>query len=128
LIGDAISTQIFSFAKPEVSSIYRSREQASSLIIGILLFLWIGPAEEVFWRGFIQHRLSKRFGEIRGYLVSSLIYAGVHIWAFNLMLFLAALICGLFWGALFKRYRSVWPGLISHALWDVAIFVLFPVL
>src|SRR3990172_765121 len=125
LIGDAISTQIFSFAKPEVSSIYRSREQASSLIIGILLFLWIGPAEEVFWRGFVQQRLSKRFGEIRGYLVSSLIYAGVHIWAFNLMLFLAALICGLFWGALFKRYRSVWPGLISHAVWDAAIFVLF---
>ncbi len=127
LIGDAVSTQIFSFAKPEVSSIYRSREQASSLIIGILLFLWIGPAEEVFWRGFIQHRLSKRLGEIRGYLVSSLIYAGVHIWAFNLMLFLAALICGLFWGALFKRYRSVWPGLISHAIWDVAIFVLLPI-
>ena len=127
LIGDAISTQIFSFAKPEVSSIYRSREQASSLIIGILLFLWIGPAEEVFWRGFVQHGLSKRFGEIRGYLVSSLIYAGVHIWAFNLILFLAALICGLFWGALFKRYRSVWPGLISHAVWDVAIFVLFPI-
>jgi membrane protease YdiL (CAAX protease family) len=127
LIGDAISTQIFSFAKPEVSSIYRSREQASSLIIGILLFLWIGPAEEVFWRGFVQQRFSKRFGEVRGYLVSSLLYAGVHIWAFNLMLFLAALICGLFWGALFKRYRSVWPGLISHAIWDVAIFILFPI-
>jgi membrane protease YdiL (CAAX protease family) len=44
------------------------------------------------------------------------------------MLFLAALICGLFWGALFKRYRSVWPVLISHALWDVAIFLLFPIL
>ena len=127
LIGDAISAQIFSFAKLEVSSMYRSREQASSLIIGILLFLWIGPAEEVFWRAFVQHRLSKRFGEIRGYLFSSLIYAGVHVWAFNLMLFLAALLCGLFWGALFKRYRSVWPGLISHAVWDVAIFVLFPI-
>jgi membrane protease YdiL (CAAX protease family) len=27
---------------------------------------------------------------------------------------------------MFLRYRSVWPGLISHALWDVAAFVLFP--
>jgi membrane protease YdiL (CAAX protease family) len=109
-------------------SIYRSREQASSLIIGILLFLWIGPAEEVFWRGFVQHRLSKRLGEMQGYVFTSLIYASVHIWAFNLMLFLAALICGLFWGGLFKRYRSVWPVLISHAVWDVAIFILFPIL
>jgi hypothetical protein len=24
------------------------------------------------------------------------------------------------------RFGSVWPGLVSHALWDVMIFVLWP--
>jgi membrane protease YdiL (CAAX protease family) len=42
------------------------------------------------------------------------------------VLLAAAALCGLFWGAMLLRYRSVWPGLISHALWDVAAFVLFP--
>jgi hypothetical protein len=24
------------------------------------------------------------------------------------------------------RFKSLWPGIISHALWDVVIFVLLP--
>jgi len=60
-------------------------------------------------------------------LCATLIYTIIHIWAFNLMLLGAALVCGLFWGVMFMRYRSAWPGIISHAIWDVTIFVLLPV-
>jgi membrane protease YdiL (CAAX protease family) len=87
---------------------------------------WIGPAEEIFWRGLVQHELAAKYGAVFGYFVSSLLYAGIHIFALNFMLLMASLICGLFWGALFLKYKSVWPGIISHALWDVAIFVVFP--
>jgi membrane protease YdiL (CAAX protease family) len=43
------------------------------------------------------------------------------------MLLAAAGSCGVFWGAMFWRFRSIWPALISHAVWDVVIFVLLPI-
>jgi len=125
--GNAVSTQILQFAKPEIAGIYSTRAQASPLVIGLLLLFWIGPAEEIFWRGFVQERLYGRLGRVGGYLAASLIYAAIHVFGFNFMLFMASLICGLFWGALYLKYRSVWPGLISHAVWDVLIFVVIPV-
>lgn len=125
-VGDKLSSLLFEFAAPQVGGIYGTRAQASPLVIGTLLFFWIGPAEEIFWRGFVQQRLSERSGLWRGYAVATAIYAGIHIWAFNFMLFMAALICGLFWGWMFLHYKSVWPGLISHSVWDLAIFVLLP--
>ena len=125
--GDRLTTWLFDFAAPQISNIYGTRSQASPLLIGLLLLLWIGPAEEIFWRGFAQHRLQKKFGAWRGYLLTTAAYALVHIWAFNFMLFTAALVCGVFWGWMFMRFRSVWPGLISHAVWDLTIFVLLPI-
>ncbi|OPY04390.1 MAG: CAAX amino terminal protease self- immunity [Syntrophaceae bacterium PtaB.Bin038] len=126
-VGNLVSTQVFQFAKPEIAGIYSIRAQASPLVIGLLLLFWVGPAEEIFWRGFVQERLYERYGGMGGYLVASLVYAAIHVFGFNFMLFMASLICGLFWGAMYLRYRSVWPGLISHAVWDVLIFVVIPV-
>jgi hypothetical protein len=126
-VGDSVSRFLFDFVKPQVSGIYSTKSQASPVFIGTMLLVWIGPAEEIFWRGFAQHRLQKHFGTWKGFLITTAVYAFVHIWAFNFMLFMAALICGLFWGWMFLHYKSVWPGLISHAVWDVTIFVIVPI-
>ncbi len=125
-VGDKVAASLFEFTGSQIAGIYRTKAQASPLLIGSLLLFWIGPGEEIFWRGFVQQRFSEMVGPWRGYIITSAIYAGVHVWAFNVMLVLAALICGLFWGWMFLKYKSVWPGLISHAVWDVTIFVLFP--
>ena len=125
--GDRISTALFDFAGRQVEAVYGTKVQASPWIVGALLLFWIGPCEEIFWRGFVQQRFAERFGPWKGCVVTSLIYAGIHLWAFNFMLFMAALICGLFWGWMFLKYKSVWPGLISHAAWDLTVFVLFPI-
>jgi membrane protease YdiL (CAAX protease family) len=60
----------------------------------------VGPAEEIFWRGFVQERFCGRYGRAVGYLIASLVYAAIHVFGFNFMLFMASLICGLFWGAM----------------------------
>ncbi len=122
-----IAVRLFDFAAPQVMGIYATREQAAPWLIGVLLLMWIGPAEEVFWRGFVQRRLAAHTSPLIGWLIAGAVYAAVHVWAFNLMLLAAAALCGLYWGAMYLRYRSVWPGLISHALWDVAVFVLWPI-
>lgn len=127
LVGDRVGRAILPFAGDQIAAVYARRGSSSPILIGALLLAWIGPAEEIFWRGFLQHRLARRWGRSWGYLTASAIYAAVHLWAGNLMLFLAALVCGLFWGAVYWRWGSLWPGVISHAAWDVLIFVIAPV-
>jgi len=126
-LGDRISSLLFDFAKPQVAGIYGTKSQASPYVIGALLLLWIGPAEEIFWRGYVQRKLSAQLGEWKGLIVATLVYTLIHIWSFNFMLIMAALICGLFWALMYKHYKSVWPGIISHAVWDVVIFVIWPI-
>ena len=50
----------------------------------------------------------------------------MHIITFNFMLVVAALVCGIFWGWIYKKEKSLVPIIISHALWDFTVFVLFP--
>ncbi len=125
--GNYFSKLLFSFAESQVGGIYSNKDQADYVIISLLLLFWIGPAEEIFWRGFVQHNLNKEYGVVKGLIFSSLVYALVHIWSFNFILIMAALICGFFWGYMFNRYKSVVPGIISHAVWDFVIFILIPV-
>jgi hypothetical protein len=127
LLGDRISSLLFDFAKPQVAGIYGTKSQASPWVIGSLLMFWIGPAEEIFWRGYVQRKLSQGLGGWTGLIVATLIYTLIHIWSFNFMLIMAALICGVFWALMYKYFRSVWPGIISHAVWDAVIFVVLPI-
>lgn len=125
-IGNLAAAALLSVAESRIAAIYATRSEAAPWVVAVLLLLLIGPAEEVFWRNFIQRELGLRVPAVWAWLLTAAIYTLVHIWAFNLLLVGAAAVCGLFWGALFLRYRSVWPGIISHALWDVAAFVVFP--
>lgn len=124
--GKVILSSLFAATESNINSIYATGKQAPSFIIGGLLLFLIGPAEEVFWRGFIQKKLSFKLGKLKGLLVASFLYAIVHLWSFNLTLLLAALVCGLFWGIIFLKTQRLWPVIISHALWDLSIFIIFP--
>jgi len=88
--------------------------------------LLIGPGEELFWRGFLQRRLQSHKGPFTGLLLSTAVYTLVHVGSGNLMLVLAAGICGLFWGYLYLRTGSIVINVVSHTAWDIAIFLLLP--
>jgi hypothetical protein len=45
-------------------------------------------------------------------------------WATVLVVNCGVFTGGLIWSGLFARYRSIWPGYISHILADTAIFVI----
>lgn len=126
-LAGGFAVKLFSFADRGVKDIYTIRGQAPLWVIAVAIFFLIGPAEELFWRGFIQHRLCKRYGDMAGLLAATFFYAIGHIWSFNFMLIITAGICGLFWGFIFNRYKSVWPVVISHAVWDITIFVFLPI-
>jgi len=126
-LGVFIAQNMFDFVVPQIEAIYTTKTQLDPLYIGLLLIFIIGPAEEIFWRGFVQNKFSQISTPKRALVLTTIIYSLVHIWAFNPMLLLAALVLGLHWGLLFYKYKSLVPGIISHALWDAMIFVFFPV-
>lgn len=128
-IGDKIASFLFSTARPEINAIYGIKEGISPYLLSLLLLFVIGPAEEIFWRGFVQERLSQRWGQNKGFIIATALYTSVHLASCNFMLIMAALVAGTFWGLLYRffpqRYTAI---IISHALWDVAVFVWFPIM
>lgn len=126
-IGDKVSQWIFSFARPQVDMIYSIKSGTSPILVGILLIAIIGPAEEIFWRGYVQRSLTKRWNANIGFIVTLALYTLIHIWSMNFMLVMAALIVGGCWGLLY-RLKPQWLTalVISHAVWDACAFVVFP--
>jgi hypothetical protein len=124
--GNAAARALFSFAENGISSVYEFREGASTLRIGLLLAFVIGPGEELFWRGFLQRKWADRLGPGRGFAAATALYMAVHLGSGNPMLVLAAAVCGVFWGLLYRRTGSVLLCAASHTLWDLAVFLFFP--
>lgn len=125
--GGKVSCKLFDFARPQLDLIYDMKEGVSPALVAVLLLCVIGPAEEIFWRGFVQRRLMQRLGPDTGFLAATAAYSLIHIWSFNFMLVMAALVIGFLWGLLYRlRPGQLFPLILSHALWDVAAFVLLP--
>ncbi|MDN5323857.1 MAG: protease family protein [Clostridia bacterium] len=126
--GNILSQIIFDFARPQIISIYDIRTQGQAILINLILLFITSPGEEIFWRNFLQKWSMNRFGDFGGWVLASLIYAGVHISSRNFMLVMAALVAGLFWGFIYWRENNVVPVIISHQIWTIGIFVIFPVM
>ena len=127
--GDKVAAFLFSTARPEINAIYGIKGGISSYLLSFLLLCIIGPAEEIFWRGFVQERLSQRYGLTKGFLIATALYTSVHLASFNFMLIMAALVAGTFWGLLYRLFPQRFTAIIiSHALWDAAVFVWFPIM
>jgi membrane protease YdiL (CAAX protease family) len=124
--GKSISSAIFSFADQQIGGIYHKGTGTPMWVIALLLFFITGPCEELYWRGYLQDNLMKRFGPLQGWLLATAVYAGVHIWSFNFMLIGAAAVAGAFWGAMYWRLNNLAPVIISHSVWSMVIFAVFP--
>lgn len=127
-IGDRLSSLFFGFAREQVDMIYGMKEGENPWVLSLLMLFVIGPAEEIFWRGYIQESLSRKWNRNTGFAVTTLIYALVHISKFNFMLVMAALAAGFVWGLGYRLFPGRLGALvISHAVWDCAVFIWFPI-
>jgi len=114
------------FLAQGVSNVYELRLSKPTYAIAVLLIFPIAPAEEIYWRGLIQRRLTERSNPKTGLLLGAAAYALVHLPTLNPILIITALIDGLAWGAIYQRTNSLVPGIISHVIWDILIFVVLP--
>jgi len=129
VLGNFFAGLLFDFAPDQVGSVYAMKKMSNPVLISLMLLFVSSPAEEIFWRGFLQQWMMNRWGQLAGWLIASACYAAVHIVSGNFILVMAALIAGLFWGLM-----SLWlkgnlvPVIISHSLWTFGIFILAPVM
>lgn len=127
-IGNAVARVMFNFSEQQIGAIYALKEGMNPWLLSGLLLCIIGPAEEIFWRGIVQRHLAARMGPTGAYVVATAVYALVHVAAMNVMLILAALVAGIVWGGLYRLFPNRLGALVlSHALWDAAVFVWFPI-
>ena len=109
-----------------INQVYGLRSNEPRWLIAVLLIFPIGPGEELYWRGLIQRTFAEKYGSNFGLIIASLAYALVHLPTLNLPLIMTALIGGLVWGSLYKFTNSLVPGIVSHVLWDLMIFIILP--
>jgi len=124
--GRLAALKIFPFAASGIASIYCLRSQAGPARIALLLGLLIGPGEEIVWRGFLQEHLGRKVGRTMGLVLTAGAYALVHAGSGNVMLVLAAGVCGVFWGMTYRLFRSPLVNIVSHTVWAVGIFLVAP--
>lgn len=126
-VGDKVSQLILPFAREQVNIIYNIKGNLSPTLLALLLLFVIGPAEEIFWRGYVQRTLTKYRSPFVAFLLTTACYTAIHLPSGNFMLIMAALVCGIVWGGLYwlmpNQLRAI---IISHALWDAAAFVWLP--
>jgi hypothetical protein len=116
--GDQIARRVMPRGSDEIRDIYALRQVAPKDEIAVRLATVIAPAEELFWRGFVQRRA--------GGIAAAAAYGTAHLVTGNLTLVGAATVAGIYWGLL-RRLGMSMPALItSHIAWDVWIFLLSP--
>lgn len=117
-IGDRVAREVMPRGEDEIAEVYAYRDIKPKEEIAVRLATVIGPAEELFWRGWLRRRI--------GWLGSGAAYAGAHAVTGNATLIGAAGVAGLYWGALAALGTPMGALMVSHAAWDIWIFIVAP--
>ena len=117
-VGDTVAREVMPRGGDEIGDIYALRSLRSKEELATRLGLVIGPAEELFWRGFVQGRA--------GYLTATALYGGAHVVTENATLIGAATIAGAYWGLLRAIGVPLGALVVSHVAWDIWIFLVAP--
>ncbi len=99
----------------------------------VLLVLVMSVSEEVAWRGRTLSGAAAvtGAGRLDGARVlrvaqAGLLYGAASLTSGSVVLFALSAGLGMVWGALRVAGRSLWPAIVAHALWDLAVLVAWP--
>jgi uncharacterized protein len=124
-LGDAIIELFHLPFEKEIFNLYKTFAPVNLWHYIVLLFI-IVPGEEIFWRGYIQKRISYKWGPALSIVIATVLYASIQVYSGYVIHIIAALFAGIFWGALYSWKKSMPLNIISHFIFDLCIFILFP--
>jgi membrane protease YdiL (CAAX protease family) len=116
-IGEQLLVVVAPTLADEVADLYSKRGRVPLPVVCLVLGV-AGPAEELFFRGFLWARA--------GVVVALAVYALVHVFERKVILILAALAGGAWWGALFALTGGLVAPVASHLLWGLMIIAWRP--
>jgi len=101
----------------QVDHLYRLGDRAEPRTLPAVLVV-VAVSEELFWRGFVQHRA--------GFAVALAGYVLVLVWARVPALLGAAALAGACWGGLVAWQGTLVAAAVCHVLWDLAVMRYLP--
>lgn len=110
----------------------RSGIATPAVYLGAALY-WIAVnsvLEEYVYRWFMFEKSETLVGAKSAVALSAVFFTVHHVfalaaqfdWVVTLLGSLGVLVGGVLWSWCYRRYRSIWPGYVSHAIVDVAVF------
>ena len=116
-IGEQLLVIVLPRLVSEVGDLYDVRGETRPAFIPLVLLV-AGLAEELFFRGLVQQRA--------GFFAGLAVYGAVHLWERKVILILAALAGGLYWGGLLTLTGGLVAPIVSHVVWVMLIVVVHP--
>jgi len=104
---------------------------ANRILVFLLVIVFNGAVEEVFWRGYCLGRPGMNW---RSVIMVTLFYASYHvatifsffgISGFSVLLVLSIALVGLLWGWMRVHYNSTWPSMMGHVLATAGYMTVF---
>lgn len=100
------------------------------LLLVATLTLFNSLLEEYVWRWFVYRQCERLMPPSIAIAASSLMFTAHHLlalrtqmgWTPTALACAGIFIGGCCWSGLYQRYRSIWPGYVSHILADAAVF------
>ncbi len=97
------------------------------LLSAFLLLVFTGFAEELMFRGVLQHAAVRAFGS-RGIVYVSLLFAIVHLIHNSILDLVYVFVIALFFGWVVKRTGSLLGVTLSHGIANIVLFLIAPLI
>ncbi len=108
--------QLFNYTPPVQAPVQMLlKEDSQRILLGMTFLVGIaGPFfEEILFRGILYRVIRDYVGVMRGMLITSILFAGIHA---HLAAFFPILLLGLTLNYLYEKTHSILPGAIMHAM------------
>lgn len=110
------------------SPLVESLSLSSILVPSLVLLVFTGFSEELVFRGIIQGNAGKVVGDSYGLVLTSALFAAMHIGWQSLPSLVFVFGVGLFYGFIFQRTGSLWGITLSHGVTNIMMFLIAPFL
>ncbi|MEW9503134.1 CPBP family intramembrane glutamic endopeptidase [Jeotgalibacillus marinus] len=88
----------------------------------VVLIIIVIPAEEIFWRGFVQQRLQQYFSSTVSVAITALLAGSVFYYSGEWIWMLAAFVGSVFWGILYAWKKNILMVILSHLTFSLLFF------